>query len=164
MITRDNYQSANVPESIKSSDSLIIVVGLFATGKSTLCKKIIDAHPSFRLYKTDQYIQWKENALKIMLNSIAVEQPKRYIIEGAMAYKLLRDNILQPDIVVNCVCSDGTRQQRYLQPDRWNAGRYEGATKVGLKDYKAFDHVYRSMWQQYVDSNPKTRIIQYLSE
>ena len=148
------------PIQLYKTEKKIVIVGLYATGKTTLTKEILLLDPSFTLYKTDQYI----NRTSVLVSLIRHQRPEKYIVEGAAAYKMLRDGELKPDVVINCVCSDGERQRRYQQPDRIDGNRYKG-DRPGMKTgYKAFDNYYRSLWQQYLDSKPTSRIIQYLTE
>lgn len=156
---------------IKRSEKVVVVVGLFATGKTTLVNRIIKMHPDYKVYHTDDFIHYSHNLqTRFLLNKIQLDKPERYIVEGAIAYRLLRSGVLNnefyPDVVVNCVASDGERQKRYLSPERWNGGRYKGDNKTGLKDFKAFDNQYRKIWTEYLHLPKKRepRIIEYVTE
>lgn len=158
---------------IKQGENKIVIVGLFATGKTTLVNEIIKFHPDYKVYHTDDFIQYQPNLqMKFLYNKLMLDKPQKFIVEGCKAYSLLRtglrENNFFPDLVINCVASEGTRQQRYLQPDRWYRGRHSLANKTGMKDFKAFDHVYRKIWEEYQSMlrlcRHKPRIIQHLSE
>lgn len=151
-------------------EKIVVVVGLFATGKTTLVNKLIKENEDFVVYHTDDYLQYDQKyQLRFMMNQIQLDKAERYIIEGANAYRLLikgvKENNFYPDVVIHCVASDGTRQQRYLQPERLNGQRHAKDRK-GMKDFKAFDNMYRKMWNEYM-SMPKKReprIIHYVTE
>lgn len=156
---------------IQPGENKIVIVGLFATGKSTLVNEIVKMNTGFKIYHTDDFIQYQQNLqMRFLLNKINIDKPAKFIVEGAKAYSLLRsgvrDNNFYPDLVINCVASEGTRQQRYLKPDRWYPGRHSLANKTGMKDFKAFDHVYRKIWDEYLRMHKpiKPRIIEYCSE
>ena len=156
---------------LKPGENKIVIVGLFATGKTTLVNEIIKTRPDFKVYHTDDFLQYEQNLqMRFLLNKINLDKPRKFIVEGAKAYSLLRsgakDNSFLPDLVINCVASEGTRQQRYLQPDRWNKGRHSLANKTGMKDFKAFDNVYRKIWDEYAHMHKShtPRIVEYCTE
>lgn len=156
---------------IKLDEKIIVVVGLFATGKTTVTNEITKMNPDIKIYKTDDFIQYSQPLQpRFIMNRIMLDKPERYLIEGVTGYRLLRNGIKEnnfyPDVVIHCVCTDGTRQDRYLKPDRWYAGRHSKATKIGLKDFKAFDNMYRKMWEEYLASPKKRepRIITHVTE
>lgn len=158
---------------IKQGENKIVIVGLFATGKTTLLNEIVKMNPDFKVYHTDDFLQYQPNLqMKFLYNKLMLDKPKRFIVEGCKAYSLLRtglcENNFHPDVVINCVASEGTRQQRYLQPDRWYRGRHSLANKTGLKDFKAFDNQYRTIWNEYLrllnGCQHRPRIIEHCTE
>lgn len=158
---------------IKQGENKIVVVGLFATGKTTLVNEIINSNPGFKIYHTDDFIQYEQNLqMRFLLNKVNIDRPQKFIIEGTKAYSLLRNGIKEntffPDLVINCIASEGTRQQRYLKPERWYKGRHSLANKTGMKDFKAFDNQYRSIWNEYQrllnNCFNRPRIVEYCTE
>lgn len=145
-----------------SDSKIIVVVGLFASGKSTLVAELAEKHRQYAVYHTDDFLGMQQDAV---IHKINYDENEYIILEGANAYGLLLKELILPDLVINCYCSDGARQDRYMEPDRWNGGRYKDA-KAGLKDYKAFDNVYRKQWEKYKAMQKKrpVRIIEYCTE
>lgn len=137
---------------IKETDKIICIIGLPATGKTTL-SDVISIDRPHKVFHTDDYIVDRRfNALDIAHHLRYNLENDRYIIEGVGCYLLLRDNIVKPDLIIECLASEGVRQERY------NLER-------GLKDFKAFDCTYRRMFEDYKKKN-KDRlpaIQQYLS-
>lgn len=160
---------------IHTYEKKIVIVGLFATGKTTLVNKLLNEQQvmqdhKYVVYHTDDFLQYdRKLQMRFLLNKINLDKPDRYIIEGAAAYRLLisgvKENNFYPDLVIQCLASDGTRQERYMQPERLNGQRH-ALDKKGMKDFKAFDNMYRKMWNEYM-SMPKKReprIIHYITE
>jgi uridine kinase len=141
---------------------IIVVVGLFASGKSTLVAELAEKNKKYTVYHTDDFIDMQQDAI---VHKIKFDEADYIIVEGASAYNLLVKELILPDLVINCFCSDGARQDRYMKPERWNGGRYKGA-KAGLKDYKAFDNIYRNQWERYkkMHKRKRVRIIEYCTE
>jgi hypothetical protein len=150
----------NILLSLASEHKKILIVGLYATGKSTLVRQLEQYKKNAFVYHSDDYI----NNINALVQLVNYRQYTEWIVEGSALYKVLRDDLLKPTLIVNCICSNGTRQQRYLLPERIKGDRYKG-DKPGMKTgYKFMDDYYRKIWQEYIDTKPDTKIVEYLTE
>lgn len=87
---------------LKEGENIIAIVGLPATGKSTLSKEIGEG---FKIYHTDDLLKLQlTDFIQYMNHLISSSKATKYIIEGCLVYKLLRDGYwFYPDVVIECV-------------------------------------------------------------
>lgn len=135
-------------------DKIVVIVGLPATGKTTLAKKLQEAHDKYSLYHTDDYIEhgFKES-LYVMMRDIEADKNRYKIIEGVQAYRLLRKGLelktFFADCVIICSADYQTRLRRYKE-------RGED------KDFTTFDKTLNKIWSDYI-SDPEINNVRFIN-
>lgn len=116
----------------------IVIVGLPATGKSTLADQLMVEHPDFTLFRTDDYIQYGfRDSLFVLQGDVWMRE--KIIVEGVQAYRMLiagvRDDNFYPDLVIHCSATTAEREKRYAERQ--------------LKINSQFDNQLRTWWREY---------------
>lgn len=137
---------------IKLSEKTIVVVGLPATGKTTVTEAILTNYKDrkIKVFRTDDYIKYGfEKSLYVLMDHLRKDISPIRLIEGVQGYRLLRKGVelgtFLPDLVIVCVADTATRQTRFLQ-------RPPKDTGTGTKRHKGFDAMLTKIFDDYVQS------------
>lgn len=135
---------------IKPQEKIIVVVGLPASGKSTVTDGLMAKYKtrSPKLYRTDDYIKYEfKESLYVMLRDLKRDLSPFKIIEGVQGYRLLRKGLqlksFNPDLVIVCIADKATRQARFIARDA-------KATGTGKKRHGGFDGMLNKIWGDYM--------------
>lgn len=129
---------------IKPSDKIIVIIGLTASGKTTLTEKVVELCPDHTVFHTDDYMQFGfEQSLYKLISDIKADQNDRKIIEGVQGFRLLRKGLqnqdFYPDLVIHCYCDTEERIRRYAargEGKKTPTGFDKSCYKI-FEDYKA---------------------------
>lgn len=138
---------------LTDKDKIVVIVGLPATGKTTLLNELQEANEKYSLYHTDDYIEhgFKES-LYVMMRDLEADKNPYKIIEGVQAYRLLRKGLelktFYADLVITCSADYQTRLTRYQQ-------RGEN------KDFTTFDKTLGKIWSDYI-SDPEINNVRHI--
>jgi dephospho-CoA kinase len=141
---------------IKSGEKIVVIVGLAATGKTGLAKKLAENHSSYKVFHADDYLR-ESNPESAFIGDVVSDPSECKIIEGTMAYQLLKrgfsERYFHPDLVIELVAETHIRIQRCL-----NRG-----TSVNLGQQ---DSMLRSIWREYLNmvTGDVPRVITYNSD
>jgi deoxyadenosine/deoxycytidine kinase len=134
---------------------IIAIVGLPATGKTTLAKELAEMLPGHKLIHTDDYIEHGyEDSINVLMGDIY--QVPKLIVEGVLVYRLLNrgltDKYFNADHVFHCVSSTEARAQRYRD------------TRTKALN-TTMDHILRGQWRDYIRmyDDSKTLMTEYLT-
>lgn len=129
----------------------IVIVGLPATGKSTLSEELATRLPEHKLYHTDDYIAsgFTQSLFDLMGDMYGKE---KIIVEGVQCYRLLKAGLIactfHADLVIHCAASTGDRVKRYKERNKELS--------------HDFDNKLRGWWYQYnVAIKPHVEIIEH---
>lgn len=124
------------PQRVLMDWKQIVILGYAASGKTTFSEKLAKGYPEHRIFHTDDYIQFGYEPALYKLISDIQNYDGPMIIEGVLAYRLLRKGIqgvsigsvdrfdivqppttwyFHPDLVITCECPTDVRIQRYLK-------------------------------------------------
>lgn len=128
---------------ILPTDNKIVIIGLAASGKTTLSEEIANMCPSHNLIHSDDYIHFGfEASLYKMISDIKRLGEEPMIVEGVQGFRLLRKGLENrdffPDLVINCICDPAERFKRYAAREGNNG-----------KDPSSFDKTLYTIWQKY---------------
>jgi dephospho-CoA kinase len=105
---------------IRNSDKTIVIIGHSATGKTTLAEYISKLFPQYKVYHTDDYMEYgfKESLYK-MMQHLEHKFTEKIIVEGIQGVRLLRKGLetrtFYPDLIIQVTASKATRQERYIK-------------------------------------------------
>lgn len=139
---------------IQTTDNFVLIIGLPATGKTTLAKQLMENYPEFAVIHTDGYIH-DSNGLKQDLYKDLISGQK-VIVEGMFGYNLIKDLIVtnnMPDLIIHCVSSTEVRAKRYVERE------------TEFANVMKMDRLYLSIWGTHLRNNHlhNTRILEYES-
>lgn len=105
------------PLDLRAEDKTVIVLGLPASGKTTLVDELKLTHPEFTIFRTDDYMHMQYDAsMYSMLRDVAHSASEYRLIEGVQCYRLLRkalqESCLTIDLVVHVICPEAIRFKR----------------------------------------------------
>lgn len=114
-----------------------LIVGLPASGKTVFA--MTHAPKGYKVIHTDdyKYLGWK-NAATSIADDIIGSDNKNIIVEGVLAFRLLRKEHIRPSCIIMVQTDDRKRK-----------ARYEGRGSEG--DYKAMDKQLIGLWQGFID-------------
>jgi len=106
-------------DAIKPDEHTIVVVGLPASGKTTVADELRKQFPDYSIYHSDDYMHhgYNDSMYELMKDVQTDPNPKK-IIEGVQAYRLLRKGVelnnFHADLVITVEAQEATREQRYV--------------------------------------------------
>lgn len=128
---------------ITPDDKIIVVIGLTASGKTTLTEQLVELCPEHTVLHTDDYMSFGfEESLYKLISDIKADPNPLKIIEGIQGFRLLRKGLqnqdFYPDLIIHCYCDAEERLSRYT-------ARGTGKTPTG------FDKSCYKIWEDYKD-------------
>lgn len=113
---------------LKPEEKIAVIIGLAASGKTTLSEYLHERFPDHSLFHTDDYMSFGyEESLYRLMSDLQADQNPLKIIEGVQGYRLLRkllqiDQAWNVDLIIVTVCDEEERMRRYLSRPE-NAGK-----------------------------------------
>lgn len=143
---------------INPKDNSVVIVGLPATGKTTLAEELLEKNPDFKLIMTDAFLIEGEHIVdyELLYHKVINEKSKKVLVEGVGAFELLCMGVKRfwcPDLIIFCVAKSSDREIRYTLRGK----NFEGG--------KMFDRQLMDKWWQFRSSNNarRARIIDYIT-
>lgn len=133
--------------------NFIIIVGLSATGKTTLALTYKD----YMVIHTDDYIKYKTQA-PYYINKTIRAATKKIVVEGVGCYKYLNDmfeyGFYKPDLIINCTTPKDIRTARLNE------------RKTLTDDSFILDNYYQKMFSKFINGNHgiEIRDVMYMHE
>lgn len=126
---------------------VIVIIGLSASGKTTVADELADAFPEHNLFHTDDYLDYGyEKSLYVMIGEITGANNPFFIVEGVQGYRFLRKmaqlKTFPIDAVVIVDCPHETRLKRYKAR--------------GKEIAQSFDRNLDTVFRSYLDEMRKT--------
>lgn len=115
---------------INPTDKIVAIVGLAATGKTTLADKLLKENPSYKLIHTDDYI----GRFELLCDSIS--HYELLIIEGTQVYTMLKSYKLFPDLVIELVATTAERERRCI--DRGSSHNIRQQDAILMKQWREY--------------------------
>lgn len=120
---------------------VIVIIGLPAAGKTTVCDAICEILPEHNVYHSDDYLDYGyERSLYVMMGEIAQGGNPLFIVEGVQGFRFLRKNAqLQTfpvDLIISVEASIQDRIERY---------KARGKTLS-----QSFDRNLETVWHSYL--------------
>jgi dephospho-CoA kinase len=103
---------------INENENTIVIVGLPASGKTTVADQLAKEFPEYTVFHSDDYMAYgyTESMYELMKDVQSDPNPKK-IIEGVQAYRLLRKGVelnnFHADLVITVQTDEVTRLKRY---------------------------------------------------
>lgn len=125
-----------------SAASRVVIIGLPASGKTTLANRLAEAGMSHEVVHTDEEYPYAEGVSAQAYDDLllAADMDFDVIVEGVLGYRILRKcaesgGTWLPDLIIEVRCSEETRAARYAEERPGKQYRSVAAFCNGLSGY-----------------------------